>query len=131
MTRDNENVNDEKDYKGPVHPKDTEDYAACAKWEEKFINYCLGRSSARTLRTGEAETYPSTVESLLLDSESAAKAKGNKMKVKLDKAANGRVFGWLCQATENTAKPFSKNYCNVTNQNCNRRLQPLCQNDNH
>ena len=37
MTRDNENVNDEKDYKGPVHPKDTEDYAACAKWEEKFI----------------------------------------------------------------------------------------------
>ena len=103
---ENENEKDRdnnRDYRGPKHPKEVHDYAKCAKWEEQFINYCLSRSAMRTLRKGEAGSYPSFVEELTISTTTAEKNKGNKLKLKADKAANGRRFGWLCQATELTA----------------------------
>ena len=113
MNDDKERENS-REYRGPAHPKEVDDFAKCAKWEEQFVNYCLSRSAMRALRTGEAGSYSSTVEELLISTVSAEKNKGKRLKAKVDKVVNGKLFGWLCQATENTAPSLYRKIRNNT-----------------
>ena len=51
----------------------------------------------------EAPRYPNRVEEGLLSTDKDTKKAAQLAKAKLDREANGKLFGWLCLATRETA----------------------------
>ena len=87
----------------PKHPKTTDDYIKVQKWEEEFMDFLLSKGASRTARCGEAPRYPNRVEEGLLSTDKDTKKAAQLAKAKLDREANGKLFGWLCLATRETA----------------------------
>ena len=87
----------------PKHPKTTDDYIKVQKWEEEFMDFLLSKGASRTARCGEAPRYPNRVEEGLLSTDKDTKRAAQLAKAKLDREANGKLFGWLCLATRETA----------------------------
>ena len=87
----------------PLFPRKTDNHLECAKWEDAFMDFLLTKGAARTARNGEASSYPSRVEEAIASTVTETKKAGMTSKKKIDKEANGKLFGWLCKATKDTA----------------------------
>ena len=108
--------------KVPEYPKVNDDYVLVQKWIEDMDAYLLTRGLVMTSRNGKRTEYPTSIEveeiraANISDSgqRTAALAMIRDKKAKLDKQANGVIYGIMLAATRTTAPNLNRAIRGVT-----------------